>query len=234
VPDISRGELAKALASFAVDVEAGVQSHLAHPRQVADSAMRCIGVMPLADQAEPPRFPITRGHLTTRLSLALEHTPILIKGNHLKPVEGRDDDYFTVLPHDPGALAAELVADVDLQGTGTSVIRQQEPGDDGPLDCCEHCEHGPNDPPHTICCPEGCHAGRPAPCPDCGMVHRPHRQHAGDPLPAPADWREDDESPVEDPEVVAMQDVLDALAPLDEAEVGRVLRWACERHEVRL
>ena len=24
------------------------------------------------------------------------------------------------------------------------------------LDCCEHCEHGVNDPPHDIPCPEGC------------------------------------------------------------------------------
>lgn len=73
------------------------------------------------------RFPITRGHLTTRLSLALEHTPILIKGNHLKPVEGRDDDYFTVLPHAPGPLAEELVADIECQGASQSVVRQQYP-----------------------------------------------------------------------------------------------------------
>jgi len=26
----------------------------------------------------------------------------------------------------------------------------------GPLDCCEHCEHSPNDPPHDRPCTEGC------------------------------------------------------------------------------
>ena len=23
-------------------------------------------------------------------------------------------------------------------------------------DCCEHCEHGINDPPHDVPCPDGC------------------------------------------------------------------------------
>ncbi len=30
-------------------------------------------------------------------------------------------------------------------------------------DCCEHCEHGINDPPHTDPCPEGCNDAEATP-----------------------------------------------------------------------
>jgi hypothetical protein len=39
----------------------------------------------------------------------------------------------------------------------------------GLLDCCEHCEHGVNDPPHDRPCPEGCNTMVDS-CPDCGTV----------------------------------------------------------------
>lgn len=29
-------------------------------------------------------------------------------------------------------------------------------------DCCDHCEHDINDPPHPMACPEGCNDGEVA------------------------------------------------------------------------
>ena len=62
-----------------------------------------------------------------------------------------------------------------------------DPYEPGPLDCCEHCKHSINDPPHDRPCPQGCNTSLPWATTwaygNCDMGVQPEAWHHGEALP---------------------------------------------------
>lgn len=139
----------------------------------------------IAKPLDASRWPMTRGELETRLSLALTAVKVVIEpAIELFTLQGTPIHSFRYPVKNPDRVAAELLDDIETQGV-----------DD----------------------------------PDAELVYEVGRPV---PLPMPPDAPE---PPLEDPELIAAQQVLDALAPLeaaDPAAVLRLLRWLRERFDL--
>ena len=202
---------------------AAIVGEEAAPRVAADILGKF--AKPLGDS----RWPMTRGELTTRLSLALERASIAVQKDeyHGGTVWSAGNVKTWVTPLCPGDLAAALVHDIDRQDA--DVAAHSRPATPVTVEQLAGWFRE-----HKLTVTQGTGSLRAKVAAPEAIAESILEDITGQahPMPAEAEIAEPESTSLEDPELIAIQKVCGALTNLDAAERDRALRWACSKFNV--